>query len=76
MRRDVHTQRSRQRGLLLALCLGSMLLLLLPSFGAQEQEGDNAIHTAQNLSRAFTQVAKRALPAVVFIKVEKTVIRA
>jgi serine protease Do len=50
-----------------------MMLMLLPALGAQEQKVDEALHTAQSLSRAFTLVAKRALPAVVFIKVEKTV---
>lgn len=37
----------------------------------QAREGDDARPALRNLSKAFTQVAQDAMPAVVFIQVEK-----
>ena len=45
-------------------------LLMLPLAGAQDEASLKAL---QNLSKAFTNVAKKAKPAVVFITAERTV---
>jgi serine protease Do len=46
-------------------------LSVAPVFATAERQGD--LQSLRQTSRAFTEVAKDAIPAVVFIKVEKTV---
>jgi S1-C subfamily serine protease len=55
------------------LALGMILLVMLtlPVPRLQAQEPDDAHAALRSLSKAFTQVAHDAMPAVVFIQVEK-----
>jgi serine protease Do len=53
--------------------LGSCLLVLLLLLPGQTNAQPDNVETARRLSKAFTAVAHQALPAVVFITVEKTV---
>jgi serine protease Do len=68
--RSVQTHVSaRQRGLIILSAWILACALLLPS-GTQAQTPDTS--TARELSTAFRSVARQAVPAVVFITVEKT----
>jgi len=53
-------------------CLGIVLMIAVvsPVFAAAE---DNGIETLRKTSKAFTEVAKKAVPAVVAVQVEQTV---
>ncbi|RMF87199.1 MAG: DegQ family serine endoprotease [Nitrospinota bacterium] len=56
------------------VCIGSFLLaVLLLEPWVQAAGPEEEIAVLQRLSRAFSHVAKRAIPAVVFIQVEKLV---
>jgi serine protease Do len=57
----------------LILGLGVAIFALLLHGWVQAREQNQDIPALQHLSTAFTQVAKQALPAVVFIQVEKTI---
>ena len=50
-----------------------VLLVLAVSLGVQARETSGDVVALKELSQAFTKVAKQAIPAVVYIKVEQTV---
>ncbi len=61
-----------------AVLLGLLMFFFLAPAGirpvaARADEEDQAIQVLERASQAFTRVAKQAMPAVVFIKVEKTI---
>jgi len=56
----------------LALGLALVLMMTMSVSPAQAREAEDARPALRSLSRAFTQVAQQAMPAVVFIQVEKT----
>ena len=64
-------QRSRFKILLMSLFLS--LLLVFVSTNEGYAYSNNEFATVQQTSKAFTNIAKRVIPAVVFIKVEQTV---
>ncbi len=58
----------------LSFALTSSLLLVILSFSSVYATGtSDELNVLQKTSKAFTHIAKKAIPAVVFIKVEKTV---
>jgi serine protease Do len=67
----VQTQASAEQGSLVRLGVGLLVGVLLLPIGTQAQAP--VPPAARELSSAFTGVARQALPAVVFITVEKTV---
>ncbi len=60
--------RCRSLWIATALTAGAVLLPALPAANAETGE-----QVLEQTSRAFTQIARDAIPAVVFIQVEKTV---
>ncbi|MDP6490185.1 MAG: DegQ family serine endoprotease [Kiritimatiellia bacterium] len=60
--------------MLRVLAIGVIAAGMLPTTGAKEVgDGDAEVAVLKQTSRAFSRVAKKAVPAVVFITVEKTV---
>jgi serine protease Do len=55
----------------LALAAALLLIIALPALPAPAREAEEARSALRQLSSAFTQVAQDAMPAVVFIQVEK-----
>jgi serine protease Do len=51
----------------------SVLLLIVFMPSASAAEGDNGLATLRQMSKAFSEVANKAIPAVVFVNVQKTV---
>ena len=51
----------------------SVLLLIVFIPSASAAEADNGLATLRQMSKAFTAVANKAIPAVVFVNVQKTV---
>jgi serine protease Do len=66
-------KQNERRRLLLVLSLALAFIIAFQAPGAQAREADNARPALRSLSKAFTQVAQEAMPAVVFIQVEKQV---
>jgi S1-C subfamily serine protease len=64
---DRHGMRHRR----LALAAALLLIIALPALPAPAREAEEARSALRQLSSAFTQVAQDAMPAVVFIQVEK-----
>ena len=65
--------RQLEHSWLLKLALSFLLLLLVLPARGYTTEQDNEILALRTLSKAFTRIAKQAIPAVVFIQVERTV---
>ena len=63
--------RGDRRHAFLALGVALVFALAMPALPSHAQEASDARPALRNLSKAFTQVAQDAMPAVVFIQVEK-----
>ena len=55
------------------LVLMSLLVVSVLWISAGDARADNGIDTLRETSKAFSQVAKKVMPAVVSVKVEKSV---
>ena len=58
-------------GLLLGMSVWVVVASTFPTLPAWAAEPEEDVKTLRSLSKAFTRVAQKALPAVVFIKVER-----
>ena len=68
-----HPNRDHRWNTCLALAIALAVALAMPAPWAQAQASSEAHSALRHLSRAFTQVAQKAMPAVVFIQVERRV---
>lgn len=65
--------RGDRRPALVALVVALVVALAIQAPPSQARESDDARPALRNLSKAFTQVAQDAMPAVVYIQVERRV---
>jgi len=66
-------KRNERWRLLFVLSMALAFIIALQAPPSEAREADNARPALRGLSKAFTQVAQDAMPAVVFIQVEKRV---